>query len=57
MEVTEEIEYEGLPPNAGLGVSVSAVLDTYESANHTPVLCIRQVSMMAGALVSFRFFS
>ena len=57
MEVTEEIEYEGLPPNAGLGVSVPAVLDTYESANHTPVLCIRQVSMMAGALVSFRFFS
>lgn len=59
MEVAEEIEYEGLPSNAGLSVSPRSNLSgmVWNRADDRSLwwVFVWQVSMMAGALVSFWF--
>jgi len=44
--MVDEIEYEGLPPNAGLSVGIFSL-----TVNVSSQSCYSQVNMLAGALV------
>ena len=46
--MSEEVDYESLPPNAGLAVSIRAIISESYSLP-------TQVHMLAGALVRFSY--
>jgi len=47
-EMSEEVDYESLPPNAGLAVSICDIISEF-------YLLWAQVHMLAGALVRFSY--